>query len=147
MVTRTKIAAAVITVMGVGMVIASAESGASGDDALTFRLGLNVPTICRIDIHGPSPATDNDATAEEFCNAPAGYRVFAIHPAPRAGDPLWFDYGGRRVPASSTGMTTLAEEPTAAHRLRTFAVIHTQQGKRELPAISLSNITLQIVLR
>lgn len=143
MITRTRFFASVTTIMGLAMVIVSGETDARSDNVLTFRLGLNVPTICRIEVRGSLPATPDDAaTAEEFCNAPAGYRVFAFHPAVGAGDPLWFDYGGQRVRASVTGMTTLAEEPTAAHRFRTFAVVYPREGQLALP-----NITLQIVPR
>jgi hypothetical protein len=127
----------------VGIVIAPSAADARGGGALTFRLGLNVPTICRIDVRGPVGAATGagSAVAEEFCNAPAGYRVLAIHPG-ADGSGLSFEYDGRRVPASAGGTTVLVEEQTAAHHVRPFAVIHPRQGQA-----SLANVTLQIVPR
>lgn len=116
---------------------------ARGDAALTFRLGLEVPTICRIEVRGAvMPAEGSAVTAEEFCNAPSGYRVVAVHPSTPGGARVWFDYGGRRVPANPSGMTTLAEEPTAAHQIRPFAVIYDRPGQS-----ALANVMLQIVPR
>ena len=140
---KTAIFALFGILIGLAALIASGHASARGDDVLTFRLGLNVPTICRVDLDNALPVSANTAvTAEEFCNAPAGYRVIALHPAPSAGTSLWFEYGGRRVQASASGMTTLAEEPTAAHRFRPLAIITPQQGQ-----LAVSNITLQIVPR
>jgi len=122
-----------------GIIVTAWESGARGDSTATFRLGLSVPTICRIEVRN---GTANALTAEEFCNAPAGYRVLAIHPSSPAPQPVWFTYGGRRVAASSTGMTVLAEELTGARRLKAFAIATSRPGGPELPMI-----TLQIVPR
>lgn len=121
-----------------GIVVTAWESGARGDSTATFRLGLSVPTICRIEVRN---GTANALTAEEFCNAPAGYRVLAIHPLPGP-EPVWFTYGDRRVAASITGTTILAEEPAGARRLKAFAIATSRPGGPELPTI-----TLQIVSR
>lgn len=82
------------------------------------------------------------ATAEEFCNAPAGYRVVVVHQPAPSGEVIWFDYGGQRIRASAGGMTTLAEEPTAAHRVRSFAIISTVSE-----GTAIGNVALQIVPR
>ncbi len=121
-----------------GIIVTAWESGARGDSTATFHLGLSVPTICRIEVRDGAA---NALTAEEFCNAPAGYRVLAIHPSPGP-EPVWFTYGDRRVAASITGTTILAEEPAGARRLKTFAIASLRPGGPELSAI-----TLQIIPR
>lgn len=143
MITKATYTALLIAFTLVGIVIAPGAVDARGGGALTFRLGLNVPTICRIDVRGSVGAASGQgsATAEEFCNAPAGYRVLAIHPG-ADGTGLSFDYDGRRVPASAGGTTILVEEQTAAHHVRPFAVNYPRQG-RAFP----TDVTLQIVPR
>lgn len=139
MASKPWIVVATAAVATLGIIVTAWESGARGDSTATFRLGLSVPTICRIEVRDSAA---NALTAEEFCNAPAGYRVLAIHPPSAGPEPVWFTYGGRRVAASATGMTILAEETTGARRLKTFAVASSHPGGPELPTI-----TLQIVPR
>lgn len=139
MVTRSGLLASAATFFAIGMIVTAWESRARGESATTFRLGLTVPMICRVELRaGPPEAA---AIAEEFCNAPAGYQVVALHPAAGGGDVLWFDYDGRRIPASASGTTMLAEEPSAAHRTRSFAVYPPAGG------VAATDVTLQIIPR
>lgn len=141
MVAYSRVVTRFFAVVLIGAVIVPDVGLAGGGNGQTFRLGLQVPTICRIEVHGvaASPTQSATGTAEEFCNAPAGYRVVAVHSPAPPGEAIWFDYGGEHIRASAGGMTTLAEEPTAAHRVRPFAIVSGE------PA--LGNITLQIVPR
>lgn len=134
-----------ISLLFVAVIVPGVGIAGSGNEA-TFRLGLQVPTICRIDVRDAAasslPPAMAAATAEEFCNAPAGYRVVAVHQPAPSGEVIWFDYGGQRIRASAGGMTTLAEEPTAAHRVRSFAIISTVSE-----GTAIGNVALQIVPR
>jgi len=139
MVTRSGLIASAATFFAIGMIVTAWESRARGESTTTFRLGLTVPMICRVELHAGPP--DGAALAEEFCNAPTGYQVVALHPAAGGGDALWFDYDGRRIPASANGMTMLADEPAGARRTRSFAVYSRAGG------IAATDVTLQIVPR
>mgnify|MGYP007098744169 CR=1 FL=1 len=139
MASKPWIVVATAAVATLGIIVTAWESGARGDSTATFHLGLSVPTICRIEVRDGAADV---LTAEEFCNAPAGYRVLALHPAVHAGGPVWFTYGDQRVAASVTGTTLLAEEPGGARRLKTFAVASSRPG-----GLALSMVTLQIVPR
>lgn len=138
MVTRSGLLASAATFFAIGMIVTAWESRARGESATTFRLGLTVPMICRVELHAGPP--DAAAIAEEFCNAPGGYQIMALHPA-AGGAVLWFDYDGWRIPASASGTTMLAEEPAAAHRSRSFAVYAPAGG------IAATDVTLQIIPR
>lgn len=139
MVTRSGLIASAATFFAIGMIVTAWQSRARGENATTFRLGLTVPMICRVELRAGPP--DAAAMAEEFCNAPAGYQVVALHPAAAGGDILWFDYDGRRIPASASGATMLAEEPAGAHRIRSFAVYS------RAPGVAATGVTLQIIPR
>ncbi len=91
----------------------------SRSQSAAFTLRAVVPVVCRLTPQGTS--TTHRLVVEEFCNVPAGYRVYAVHP-PGLGGQVAFAYGGRRVIAESDGETLLLDAPTAAKVLRELRI-------------------------
>lgn len=105
---RIAAAAAILTLAGAS---AQADTG-SARASTTIRLRAFVPVICHVELPaGPSmPDADGIAhlgMAQEFCNAPQGYRVVVNHPLDLEGAALISD--GRRIPLSPTGQTVLTD--------------------------------------
>lgn len=88
-------------------------SAAAGEPLnMTFRIRGTVPVACRVQM--PTAIAPADAegiaqlgVAEEFCNAPRGYRVMVLHPSGLEGAAIIRD--GVRIPLSPTGSTILTD--------------------------------------
>lgn len=84
-----------------------------GDRASTvIRLHGVVPVICRVQLDAQVGSPDEDGVvqlgfANEFCNAPRGYRVVVQHAQDLEGAALFS--GGVRIPLSPTGETVLTD--------------------------------------
>lgn len=101
---------------GVGALMAvtlSAEaSSPSNRSSTTIQIRGVVPVICRVQLSASTGMIMDDGhadlgTAQEFCNAPRGYRVMVRHPANLEGAALIKD--GVRIPLSQTGETILTD--------------------------------------
>lgn len=87
-------------------------STGSNRASTTVRIEGFVPVICRVQISSSvsSPNADgvaNLGTADEFCNAPRGYRVVVQHAPNLQGAALIND--GVRIPLSASGETVLTD--------------------------------------
>lgn len=103
---------------------AQADTGSSKASTV-FRISGYVPVLCRVQLAASVSAPDEDGianlgVAEEFCNAPRGYRVFVNHPANLEGAAVIS--GGVRIPLSSTGETVLTDSSHADIRQVELAV-------------------------
>lgn len=98
------------TLMAVAMPV---SAGTQANNAkTTIRIHGIVPVICRVQVSASlsSPNTEgvaNLGTADEFCNAPRGYRVIVRHPANLEGAALI--RGGTRIPLSTGGETVITD--------------------------------------
>lgn len=90
---------------------ASAEADTGSNTASTIiRIQGYVPVICHVELDAMVSAADEDGvanlgTANEFCNAPRGYRVLVEHPQDLVGAAIISE--GVRIPLSPTGETIL----------------------------------------
>ena len=100
----------------VTMLIASAGpafASVGGDPAsATFRIQGYVPVICRVDVNSIAGPMDDQGVvslgvAEEFCNAPRGYRVIIQHTANLEGAAVISN--GVRIPLSAGGETVVSD--------------------------------------
>ena len=103
--------AGAVALLLAGSVSAQADTGSS-HASTTFRISGYVPVLCHVEVAsgGGTPQDDGIVDlgrAEEFCNAPRGYRVLVNHPAGLDGAAMIV--GGSRVPLSSTGETVLTD--------------------------------------
>jgi hypothetical protein len=101
-------AAAVLLVTGVS---AQADTG-HRNASTTFRIQGFVPVLCRVQLAPLSSQPDEDGVvslgvAQEFCNAPRGYRVLVQHAADLEGAAVISQ--GVRIPLSPTGETVLTD--------------------------------------
>jgi len=93
--------------------------------SMTFKLRGTVPVACRVQLSSALAAPDASGVAqlgvaEEFCNAPRGYRVLVLHPAGLEGAAIIRD--GVRIPLSSTGSTVLTDSRVPAIQQVALAV-------------------------
>lgn len=105
---RVAVMAALVASVGLS---AHADSGSSRASA-TFRIMGFVPVLCRVQLTNGVSAIDENGVAslgvaEEFCNAPRGYRVVVNHPQNLEDVALIAD--GRRIPLSPSGETVLTD--------------------------------------
>lgn len=120
--TRKFIAAAAAVLTAVA---APAPAFAGEPLSMTFKLRGTVPVACRVQLSS-GLATPNDdgvaqlGVAEEFCNAPRGYRVLVLHPAGLEGAAIIRD--GVRIPLSSSGSTVLTDSSVPAIQQVALAV-------------------------
>ena len=103
-------------VVAAAMLIASASpafASTGGNPAsATFRIQGFVPVICRVNVNNVAgPMDDNGVvslgTAEEFCNAPRGYRVIMQHTQNLEGAAVISN--GVRIPLSASGETVVSD--------------------------------------
>lgn len=78
----------------------------------TIRIQGYVPVLCRVQLSNAVGVADEDGVAplgvaQEFCNAPRGYRVLVQHPADLVGAAVISQ--GVRIPLSPTGETVLTD--------------------------------------
>lgn len=104
------IAATAAIMMAIGMPV-QAHTG-SERASTTFRIQGFVPVICRVQLSASVGSPDQNGiadlgVADEFCNAPRGYRVTVQHAPGLEGAALI--NGGVRIPLSSTGETVLTD--------------------------------------
>lgn len=102
---------------------AQADPGFGDRVSTTIRLYAVVPVICRVELDAQPGQPDEDGIvqlgiADEFCNAPQGYRVVVQHAPDLQGAALIS--GGVRIPLSPSGETVLTDSHHAD--LRTFAL-------------------------
>lgn len=105
---KAVIAATALVFMGL-----PAQAGDGSASASTvIRLTAFVPVLCRVQLHTSISEIDEDGiaqlgVADEFCNAPRGYRVLVQHPAELEGAAIIRD--GVRIPLSTSGETILTD--------------------------------------
>lgn len=102
------VAAASIMMMAVTLP-AQASSG-TNRASTTVRIQGFVPVICRVQLSTTLSTPNEDGVAslgvaDEFCNAPRGYRVVVQHAENLEGAALISD--GQRIPLSASGETVL----------------------------------------
>lgn len=78
----------------------------------TIRLTAYVPVLCRVQLHTSVGEIDESGVADlgvadEFCNAPQGYRVMLHHPLDLEDAAIIRD--GVRIPLSPGGETVLTD--------------------------------------
>jgi hypothetical protein len=91
---------------------AQADSGFGRSASTTIRLRAVVPVLCRVELNAQPGMPDEEGVvqlgvANEFCNAPRGYRVVVQHAQNLEGAALIS--GGLRIPLSQTGETVLTD--------------------------------------
>jgi hypothetical protein len=101
-------AAAVLFVTGFSAQADTSHRSAS----TTFRIQGVVPVLCRVQLAHQVGQADEEGvvqlgTAEEFCNAPRGYRVLVQHAADLEGAAVISQ--GVRIPLSPSGETVLTD--------------------------------------
>lgn len=106
---------AVATVLMATAVSAQADNG-QRNASTTFRISAFVPVLCRVQLASVSSEPDaegvvNLGVAQEFCNAPRGYRVLVQHAADLEGAAIIS--GGVRIPLSPSGETVLTDSTHA----------------------------------
>ncbi|MCS6622541.1 hypothetical protein N0B44_06445 [Roseibacterium beibuensis] len=106
-------------------VAAPVPTFASEPLSMTFKLRGTVPVACRVQLPSAIATPDGDGiaqlgVAEEFCNAPRGYRVLILHPAGLEGAAILRD--GVRIPLSPTGSTVLTDSRVPAIQQVALAV-------------------------
>lgn len=104
----------IATAASLMLAIASAPmtTASAGPETMTFRITGRVPTLCRIHLSSAFSAPDASGvadlgTAEEFCNAPNGYRVIVNHQSGLQGAAII--RRGVRIPLSPTGQTVIVD--------------------------------------
>ena len=115
-------ATAALAMLGVS---AHADTGIRSSSSTSIRIRAFVPVICHVQLAANVSRPDEDGvatlgTANEFCNAPRGYRVIVQHPANLEGAALIKE--GQRVPLSPTGQTILTDSAHADIRRVALAV-------------------------
>lgn len=91
---------------------AQADTGIGSSASTTIRLHAVVPVLCRVQLDA-APGLPDEAGivqlghADEFCNAPRGYRVVVQHSQDLEGAALIS--GGVRIPLSPSGETVLTD--------------------------------------
>lgn len=100
-----------------------AQTGIGDRVSTVITLNAVVPVIChvKLDVHPGTPDQDGVVdlgVADEFCNAPRGYRVVVQHSPNLEGAALIS--GGVRIPLSPTGETVLTD--SVHPDLRQFAL-------------------------
>lgn len=102
--------------VGVGVLMAATLSAEASSpyspSSTTIRIQGVVPVICRVQLSNSTGVIMDDGRADfgmaqEFCNAPRGYRVVVRHPANLEGAAMIKD--GVRIPLSQTGETILTD--------------------------------------
>ena len=89
------------------------KAGNGADDVSTvIRLRAFVPVLCRVQLYTAVGEIGEDGVADlgvadEFCNAPHGYRVMVQHPADLEGAAIIRN--GVRIPLSAGGETVLTD--------------------------------------
>ncbi len=89
-----------------------ANTGIGDRVSTVIRLQATVPVLCRVELDA-SPGQPNEdgvvdlGYADEFCNAPRGYRVVVQHSQDLEGAALISE--GVRIPLSPTGETVLTD--------------------------------------
>lgn len=91
---------------------AQASTGIGDSVSTVIRLHAVVPVLCRVQLNAEPGQPDEDGVvqlgfADEFCNAPRGYRVVVQHAQDLEGAALIS--GGVRIPLSPTGETVLTD--------------------------------------
>ena len=104
---------------------AQAGGGFDGGSNMSIRMHAYVPVICRVKLSTSiSPSADegvvNLGTANEFCNAPRGYRIVVSHTPDLVGAAVIS--GGERIPLSSSGETLLRQSSHADFRTTQLAL-------------------------
>ncbi|MDO9337899.1 MAG: hypothetical protein EON95_08350 [Caulobacteraceae bacterium] len=103
-------------VAALAMLIASAgpafASTGGNPASATFRLQGFVPVICRVNVNSIAGPMDDEGVvslgvAEEFCNAPRGYRVIVQHSQNLEGAAVISN--GVRIPLSTSGETVVSD--------------------------------------
>lgn len=94
---------------------AQADNGARSAST-TFTLRAFVPVLCRVQLSNDVGSPDADGvvslgTAQEFCNAPRGYRVLVQHAADLEGAAIIRE--GVRIPLSPSGETVITDSAHA----------------------------------
>ena len=89
-----------------------ADTGAGDSASTVIRLHGVVPVLCRVQLDvAPGQPDENGIVdlgfADEFCNAPRGYRVVVQHSPDLEGAALIS--GGVRIPLSPTGETVMTD--------------------------------------
>lgn len=110
-------AAAALSISVLAGQTATAEQIGSATSSL--RLQAYVPTICRVQLSLDMGRPDDRGVvslgdAEEFCNAPRGYRVVISHAQNLTGAAILRD--GVRIPLSASGETVLTDSTHADAR-------------------------------
>lgn len=90
---------------------ADADTG-QRNASTTFRIQGFVPVLCRVQLAPLAGQPDEDGVvslgvAQEFCNAPRGYRVLVQHAADLEGAAVISQ--GVRIPLSPSGETVLTD--------------------------------------
>ena len=89
-----------------------ADTGFGRKVGTTITLRPVVPVLCRVELNAQPGMPDEEGVvqlgyANEFCNAPRGYRVVVQHAPNLEGAALIS--GGLRIPLSETGETVLTD--------------------------------------
>lgn len=110
---------AVAAILAVSAWSAQADSPLRSAASTTVRLQGFVPVLCRVNLSMSLGVVDENGvaqlgTAQEFCNAPRGYRVLVQHPAGLSGAAVISN--GERIPLSPTGETVISDVSHAAIR-------------------------------
>lgn len=91
---------------------AQADTGVGSSTSTVIQLHAYVPVLCRVQLDATPGLPDEEGIvqlghADEFCNAPRGYRVVVQHSQDLVGAALIS--GGVRIPLSPTGETVLTD--------------------------------------
>lgn len=89
-----------------------ADSGFQNSSSTQITIQAFVPVICNVSLDTQVSQPDEDGVASlgmarEFCNAPRGYRVLALHAPDLEGAALISD--GQRIPLSQSGETVISD--------------------------------------
>lgn len=89
-----------------------ADTGIGSSASTTIRIQGYVPVLCRVQLDAAPGLPDEEGIvqlghADEFCNAPRGYRVVVQHSQDLEGAALIS--GGVRIPLSPSGETVLTD--------------------------------------
>lgn len=89
-----------------------ADSGFQNSSSTQITIHAFVPVICNVNLDTQISTPDAEGvaslgTAREFCNAPRGYRVLALHAPGLEGAALISD--GQRIPLSQNGETVISD--------------------------------------
>lgn len=111
---KHKLGAGLALLLALGTPALAGGSGIGGAST-SIRLQAFVPVICRVQLSASvRPMADGMVelgTADEFCNAPQGYRVLLQHAPGLEGAAVISE--GLRIPLSPTGETVLTNSSHA----------------------------------